>query len=151
MGLDILDSFDCLGSKIYHFIQDMKPAVCKELYQFVLLEFPLYLEPMTQEHVTMAWPPCHICPQGVISYNLFCNYNMKDYKNAPNFSFSGALLEFLILPVRVCLNEASDGSKDFRHSSSFFLPGGYDQRWEGRKCKVTPTNNALSHYWTLLM
>ena len=27
LGLDILDSFDCLGSKIGHFIQDMKPAV----------------------------------------------------------------------------------------------------------------------------
>ena len=27
LGLDILDSFDCLGSKIDHLIQDMKPAV----------------------------------------------------------------------------------------------------------------------------
>ena len=27
LGLDILDSFDCLGSKIGNFIQDMKPAV----------------------------------------------------------------------------------------------------------------------------
>ena len=26
-GLDILDSFDCLGRKIDHFIQDMNPAV----------------------------------------------------------------------------------------------------------------------------
>ena len=27
LGQDILDSFDCLGSKIGNFIQDMKPAV----------------------------------------------------------------------------------------------------------------------------
>ena len=27
LGLDILYSFDCLGSKICNFIQDMKPAV----------------------------------------------------------------------------------------------------------------------------
>ena len=27
LGLDIIDSFDCLGSKIDHFIQDMNPAV----------------------------------------------------------------------------------------------------------------------------
>ena len=27
LGLDILYSFDCLGSKIGNFIQDMKPAV----------------------------------------------------------------------------------------------------------------------------
>ena len=27
LGLDILDSFDCLGSKIVNIIQDMKPAV----------------------------------------------------------------------------------------------------------------------------
>ena len=27
LGLDILESFDCLGSKIGNFIQDMKPAV----------------------------------------------------------------------------------------------------------------------------
>ena len=31
LGLDILDSFDCLGSKIGYFIKDMKPAVWSNL------------------------------------------------------------------------------------------------------------------------